>query len=252
MTPNNLWMALIALAEDELPVADDVLGFLKDKWPDLPPPTRLKRTENGVTFEIGESSATWALIDRPIPWRQLEGPCATAWYWPEAESTLRQQCCHIFVTLLNEGQDRIAASMLLSQLVAAIAAETRSLGIYWGPGRLVHDTSAFLDLVLPMTTEYLPLYLWIDFRIEKADDGSNLLYTTGMEPLGHRELEVALYPDEPQSLIDHVYNVAHYQLDRGHVVHDGDTIGLADGLQATVRFTQSMWDADKEVASLEF
>src|SRR5690348_15763012 len=29
-----------------------------------------------------------SLMRAPIPWSELEGPCATAWWWPEAEAAM--------------------------------------------------------------------------------------------------------------------------------------------------------------------
>jgi hypothetical protein len=103
-----------------------------------------------------------------------------------------------------------------------------------------------------MRRDNLPLFLWIDFRIELLEDGACRLYTTGLEALGQSELEVARFDGSPQELLDLAYNIAHYLLDKRKVVNDGDTIGLTDQVRATAHRRLSMLGGELEVIGLEF
>jgi hypothetical protein len=98
----------------------------------------------------------------------------------------------------------------------------------------------------------LPLFLWIDFRVEPRDDGGLRAYTTGLETLGQPEIEVKRFDGVPQALIRHLYNFAHYLLDRKQVVRDGDTIGLTEDVSVTACREPSMLGGDMEVLRLDF
>jgi hypothetical protein len=201
---------------------------------------------------MGDLTAGITLVPRPIPASQLEGPAATAWYWPDAAFELQRHHAHLLMTLIDEGGAAIKKAAALTQLTAAAVAASPSLGVFWGPGRLVHSPAAFVDQAVQMRDDNLPLFLWVDFRIESSGDGAYQLYTTGMEALGQSELEVTRYVGSPQELLDFTYNIAHYLLEKRKVVGDGDTIGLTDQVQATARRAPSMVGGDLEVIRLEF
>jgi hypothetical protein len=201
---------------------------------------------------MGEYTAAVTLVPRKIPWSRLEGPAATAWYWPEAAAQLRNHEAHLLVTLIDESGSAIEKSLALTRLTAAVAATAPSVGVFWGPGRLVHPPAGFIDQAQECDASNLPLFLWIDFRVELHDDIGVRAYTTGLEALGQPELEVERFDAAAQSLIRHLYNLAHYVLDRKQVIRDGDTIGLAEDVSVTVRRDRSMLGGDLEVLRLEF
>jgi hypothetical protein len=205
-----------------------------------------------VTLTVGDFTAAATLVPRPIPPSQLEGPAATAWYWPEAAAALAKHQAHILVTLVDEGGPAVKKGEALTRLTAGIAATAPSIGVFWGPGRLVHPPQAFIDQAVQMHEGDWPLFLWIDFRIEQQDDGSLRLYTTGLEALGQNEIEVPRYDGPPQELLNFAYNIAHYMLDQRKLIRDGDTIGLTDKVQVTARRGTSMLGGELEVLQLEF
>ncbi len=255
MPPMNkdTWMAMLAADDEQLPDLDDVADFLQTTWPESEPITSVSSKGNIVTFALGEATAALTLFPMPIPWQHLEGPCATAWYWPGAAAALRRHRRHVLVTLIDESRDPIEKSLRLTRLVAAFTARCeQALGIFWGPGRMVHPPQAFLDLSQDMTREYLPLYLWIDFRVEAISAGTYRLYTTGLEPLGQREIEVERYEGDPQKLLETVYNIAHYALDQEKPLATGDTIGSSNAERIAIERTTSMFDPEQEVIRLEF
>ena len=131
-----------------------------------------------------------ALLPAPIPWSSLEGPCETAWWWPEAGARLRDHNSHLLVVLAGENGDPVRRSIALTHLTAAAAAHVDAAGVYWGGGRLVHDPRVFLEEARSTSPEKLPLHLWIDLRIEQNDDRTLRLFTTGMKALGKMEIEI--------------------------------------------------------------
>jgi hypothetical protein len=236
----------------EAPSFEKIAEWHAEHFPSVPQPTLAGSTEKLLTFTIGDLTAAATLVDRPIPWSQLEGPCATAWYWPAAAAALRDRPAHLLVTLIDEGGAAVKKAACLTRIVAALAATAEAPGVFWGPGRLVHAADAFIDQTVQMRDDNLPLFLWIDFRIEQAGDGTLRLYTTGMEALGQNELESVEFRGAPQELLDAAYNIAHYVLDQRKTINDGDTIGLTDDVQATIRRGESMFGGEMEVLRLEF
>ncbi|QDU87852.1 hypothetical protein Pla175_12190 [Pirellulimonas nuda] len=252
MSSNAPWISLVALADQEVPSPDDVAQCMADAFPDASPLAVSGSTPRAATFDWGPATVNYTLVDRPIPWSQIEGPCATAWYWPEAEAVMRRHAAHLFVTLLSEKRDPIDRSMRLTQLVTAVSEAAGADGIVWGPSSLVHEPAAFRKLATTMSREDLPLHLWVDFRVSELDDGAFALFTTGMEALGSRELEVNRFVGEPHVLAGYAYNIAHYLLEKTPQLKEGEAIGLPDGAQASIRFEPSLVDESLEAIRLDF
>ena len=257
MTHPLRWLALVALDHAEMPSFESLAGWYAEQFPDASPPSHSASTESLLTVTLGEFTAAITLVPRPIPWSQLEGPTATAWYWPQAATMLRDHQAHLLVTLIDEGGSAVKKAAALTRLTAAAAATMPSAGVFWGPSRMVHAPDAFVDQAIQMRDDNLPLFLWIDFRIEQFDDGAVRLYTTGLEALGQNEIEVPRFEghrdgSSPQELLDFTYNIAHYLLDQTKVIRDGDTIGVTDQVNVTARREPSMLGGDLEVLRLEF
>jgi hypothetical protein len=246
------WLALVLLDRPELPEFADVTRFINQMYPEAPEMAVAGSTENLLTCTIGEYTAAVTLVPRPVPWPQLEGPCATAWYWPTATEALRDHAAHLMVALVDEGSKSIPKSMALTQLVSGLVGTSPVQGVFWGPGRLVHPPQSFLDQAQHMSPRDLPLFLWVDFRVERNPDDTCRLYTTGLEALGKTEIEIRDFPGEPQVMLEYAYNVAHYQVTSNKHMNDGDTIGLTDEVQAVVKLAPSMFDPTLEVVQLEF
>lgn len=247
-------IALVALSQPSIPDADTVAESLNALAAADSPARVASRTGNSFTlaWEDG-ATANVTLVDQPIPWERLEGPCATAWYWPDAESSLRPHTSHLFVTLADENRRRIDVSFRLTRLLVAISGVALPLGLVWGASGAVHQPAAFADLAQRSSPADLPLNLWIDFRVYERDQRDGLgLFTTGMEALGRRELEVPHFHGDPQHLIGATYNIAHYVLEKDATLKDAEVIGLPDESQVTVREERSMIDPEQDVYRLDF
>ena len=257
------WLSLVLLDEPSLPDGDALERCFQKLFPGNVKLTVSSSAERIITCTLGDETdpftAAITLVEQAVPWQQLEGPCETAWYWPEAAETLHKHQAHLLVTLIDEGAKSLDKSIALTQLVAATVASSESAtGVFWGPGRLVHPRDGYLGQAEQMEPENLPLFLWIDFRVEKVEtdsaetDDAQLvrLYTTGLEALGQTDIEVDQFRGTPQELLEHAYNIAHYLLVGSQSVEDTHTIGLTDELQAVVTRGPSFLDADLEVLQL--
>lgn len=252
------WIALAALSEPQLPNGEQIVELLQHR-PEGEAAARLSsQTDGAINLSWpaeGDSQGATAnvtLIDQPIPWERLEGPCATAWYWPEAESRLRDHSAHLFVTLLDEQTSGIGQATRLTRLLAALGAASPALGLVWGATGAVHEPGAFAQMAASSSGSDLPLHLWIDFRVYQRDDSGFGLFTTGLDALGHREFEVPHYEGDPQHLVGAVYNVTHYLLEKQANLQDSEVIGLPDENQVTIHEEVSMIDPEQEVFRLAF
>jgi hypothetical protein len=246
------WTTLVALERPELPAFERIAAEYARLFPSAPPLVAAGATANLQTITIGDDTAAATLVPRPIPPGQLEGPAATAWYWPDAAAVLSDHAAHLLVTLVDEGGRPLDKALTLTRLTAALAAAAPSVGVFWGPGRLVHPPGAFLEQATTAGEHNLPLFLWVDFRVERGAADGLRLFTTGLEALGGQEIEVPRYHGEPGDLVGFVYNVAHYMLERRKTINEGDTIGLTDAVQVTAHCGPSMFDPALEVVQLEF
>lgn len=102
-----------------------------------------------------------------------------------------------------------------------------------------------------MSREYLPLHLWIDFRLAGERKGTISLFTTGMAAFGHMEIEIWESHEKPRDVYDIGVNIAHYLLDRGPVLKDGQTIGMSPEQRLRIRLLPSRWDRPGNVISIE-
>jgi len=246
------WISLLALETPQLPDFERLAAWYARRYPDAPPLVLSSRSDRLLTLVVGDDVVAVTLIGRPIPWAQLEGPAATAWYWPEATERLRPHGAHLLTALAEDAGDPLPRAWLLTRMTAALAAAAPCTGVFWGPGRLVHPPQAYLAESAAADNDDLPLFLWVDFRVEQLDGDVVRLYTTGLEALGGLELEAPHFRGDPQTLLEYGYNLAHYQLARKRSIGDGDTIALTDAVQATARRSPSLFGGDLEVIRLEF
>ena len=187
---SRMLLSMVALDTPSLPVPQEMLETLASLSGTTVNAEAVEARRAALAFPLGGNTAAVALMPAPIPWSNLEGPCETAWWWPEAGERMRGHNSHLLVALGGESGDAVRRSLALTHLTAAVAAHVDAAGIYWGGGRLVHDPQVFLEEARSASPENLPLHLWIDFRIEPNDDGTLRLFTTGMKALDKMEIEI--------------------------------------------------------------
>lgn len=180
-------VAMIALAA---PVLDrDRLATSLGRW--IPTATSPSAESEGVlSFQVEDELAAIGVMPAPIPWSDLAGPCATAWYWPEATEAMQRHRAHLIVTLSGGRGDLVARHILLTRVVAATIEAIDAVGVYWGSGTVVHSPERFLTDAGYIDERNLPLDLWIDFRVQRLPDDTTRAFTTGLAAFGQMEIEV--------------------------------------------------------------
>ncbi len=244
---NALTLAMIAL---EWPAAIEAGPWLQPllKEGDTP-----ELSEDGIlTFNTPKGWVAIAPMDRPIAWGDLEAPCAAAFMWPEARAVLKQHKAHLLVSISSPDADEIDRSLQLTQVIAALTETVETAGIYWGAGAVVQSPQTFRGHAKGATRELLPLFLWISFRVGRNKDNSWWGYTIGLQAFDHLELEVVRSGYSPEDFVNRLFNCAHYLLDHGPVLKDGDTFGLSAEEKIKVRHLPSKLGRPGKVIQLQF
>jgi len=211
---------------------------------------KAESSATSIAFTIAEASFDITLSPSPIPWSELVGPCETAWHWPQATKRLQQHSAHLVVTATSGALDVIDLTLSLTRVVAAAALSTPALGIYWDSAMQVHNVKSFALEAEKAARSQLPLYLWLRFGLVREEDGSTSLYTTGLAELDHMEVELPHSALDPQTMVDRAFNIAHYLLEKGPVLEDGQTIGISESEKFITTHAPSMLDPERRVYSL--
>jgi hypothetical protein len=182
-----------------------------------------------------------SLMPAPIPWSQLEGPCATAWWWPQAKEKLRPHKFHFLVALIGGTIEPVERRVILTKAVSAVVRGTDAVGVYWGEGTLVHEPAAFVEQAQTVRPDKICGPLWLDVRIEKRPDGTLRCFTTGMAPLGFREIEVERSTLDPGELLAFIGNTSSYIVNGRIQISDGETMGRTADERYKVRYAPSMY-----------
>ncbi|MEW6366386.1 MAG: DUF4261 domain-containing protein [Acidobacteriota bacterium] len=245
-----LFVAMVALAEPRPPDPKRLTACLREHWPDQPGFTAFECHDEVLACEIGPAAGAVGLIPAPIPAVDIQAACEASLLWPEAAHVLVKHTAHLICTVGGTVEKKVAA-INLTKLVAAVTQSTSALGVYWGAANLVHSPAAFFGQAREMTEEFLPLYLWILFGLSGAV-GKVTLRTQGMASLGFMELEIVESDRDPPDIVEFAFNIAHYLLDRGPVLADGDTFGLSEEQKVLVCHAASIVDPAEKVYRLKY
>lgn len=140
----------------------------------------------------------------------------------------------------------------MTTAVTALAAKAPGVAaVYWGEGTLVHYPPLFISFAESLTTpDGPPIHLWVDVRVVRNEEGAFEAFTTGLEPLGHRELEIIGLKMKPGELRDWTVNIISYLLENGPILKDGQTIGVSADQQIPIRYTRSKFGHPGEIIRL--
>lgn len=197
--------------------------------------TLVLQHDDDLTIVVG-------LLPCPIPWSQLEGPCETAWWWPEATAEMSQHKFHFIVSIIGE-MEPVEKRILLAKIMRAVVRSTDSVGVYWGDSTLVMPAELFTDMTKSAKANNVPIELFVDVRVEAIDEGAYRCFTTGLSEIGFPEIEVDSSPMEPMVLMEFVLDVARYIVNNYLEIEDGNTF-QRDDQQFVARFRESMFDRD--------
>jgi hypothetical protein len=221
----KLLLAKVILAEPKLPEEPEIRQSLGRIRSDAGPLDLTRADDDSLVFQFEDETAAVSLLAEPMPPGEIQRAAAAAWYWPTAAEKLARCGAQILVGVVPDAGDRVESALRLTKLAAAVADAAHAEAVSWAAAGLVHAPDALAAYARQMSRQDLPLYLWIDFHLHAEADGSCSLYTTGLAAFQSPEIEVYGSRREPQSLVARVYDIVHYLLLKGTVLHEGDTIG---------------------------
>src|SRR5262245_55138752 len=135
---SKLLLAFVALNSPRVPTQEQVISRMRDKFTTDPLPTAGAVGDPSVFFDLPEGTAFFGLMPAPIPWGDLEGPCQTAFRWPQLEAVLRQHTHHRLVSLVQEIGRPLEPHVWLTKFIAALVETSHAAGVYCATGPVVH------------------------------------------------------------------------------------------------------------------
>lgn len=227
--------------------ASAIQAALATHWPDLPAPADTTAEGNTLSFELGEVSVVLGVMPAPVPWSDLEGPCATSVLWPEAQTEVQAHQAHVIVTVSGE-LDPIALTTALTKLTAALMASSDlALGVFWTNAALLVPKALFHDFAVEVLPFGPPLHIWVDFRVGMIDADHSAAFTCGLAALGLMELETRCAPEAPGDLRERLMAIAGYLISEGPVIADGDTLGESEDEMLQVIYSPSEFGIEGQV-----
>jgi hypothetical protein len=213
----------------------------------------INRGDGGVfSFEVGDEFLALALM--PAPYPDLEGPIATSWMWPRQPpiETVKRHRSHLLITATGGAADPVRRRLVVTAVTALAAKQPGVVAVYWPEATLVHFPPVFVNMAEKINLpEAPPLYLWVDLRALRNDDGTTGLFTTGLSALGHMEMEIPRIDMEPGELREWLLNIMYYLLENGPVLKHGQTIGMTAEQQIRIRHCPSSFGHPGTVIRLE-
>lgn len=222
----SLQICMILFNQAPVYDAKEVQAFLSSRWTGQPPVSDVSEEDNTLAFNLDNAEVVIGTMPAPVPWPDLEGPCATSILWPDAAATLPGHTHHAIVTVRGE-LGPVALSTVLTQVTAAIMATTPGTpGVFWTNAALIVPKDMFIDFAVDILPIGPPLTIWVDSRVGWTEaDAFSSGFTTGLAELGLMELEAEKATEPPAELRKRFEAIAGYLLENGPVIRDGDTLG---------------------------
>jgi hypothetical protein len=170
---------------------------------------------------------------------------------PPIENVKRHRS-HLLITLNGGVADPVRRRLILTAVTAIAAKQPGVMAVYWPEATLVHFPLLFVNMAEEINSpEGPPLYLWVDLRVIRNEDGTTGLFTTGLSALGHMEIEIPSIDMEPGELREWILHIMYYLLENGPVLKHGQTIGMTAEQQIRIRHCPSSFGHVGTVIRLE-
>ena len=214
----------------------------------------IKPEKEGVFgFQVGDEFFAFLHISAPYP-DDLEGPIATSWMWPREPTigNVKQHRSFLQITMTGGAEDPVRRRLTLTAVTALAAKQPGVMAVYWGDASLVIFPPLFVGMAEEINTpQSPPLYLWVDLRAFRNEDGTTGLFTTGFAALGHMEIEIPRIKMEIGELREWLVEIMCYLLENGPVLMDGQTIGMSAEQRIRIRHCPSIFGHPGQVIRLE-
>lgn len=158
---------------------------------------------------------------------------------------------HLVVTLRNtEDTSAVEAISHFTSLLAAVAAASGAVGVYWGSAGATHDARFFTSVA--ESQGIVPrIMLWTGVSVVSEADGRLSLLSLGMKQLELPNL-LLVAPNSASNLaLETFFDLLAYVAERGAPLPEGDTVGRSVDERLQVRYVPSPIDANDKVWRVE-
>lgn len=209
---------------------------------------------NIFIVEQGERTIGFlAHMPAPIPGNEAENNADGNFLWPEGKDQAAEHESHVIVTTMGgDEMPPVDAAIELTKLALVALRAFDGLGVYWGNANVCNSREVFEGFCKGMTNEHVPVPIWLRFEFVSESEEEIGMYTLGMQQFNLMEIEVDRCKLSPGDLFEFVSNIAHYLIQTGPVISDGNTVGSDENQQILVRHLPSMTDDTKTVYKIIF
>lgn len=207
-----------------------------------------------ITITHGENTVGFlAHIPAPIPNGEAEQNADGNFLWPNGRDEAAGHRSHVIVTNFGtEEQTPVQSALAVTRLALVALKLFDGIGIYWGNACVCNSRRAFEGFCDSISEEHVPVSVWLRFQLVRASEDEIGLYTLGMDQFGLMNIEVERSKMEPMDLFEFVSNLAHYLIQQGPIIADGNTVGGSEEERILVRHRPSMIDKKRKVYKIVF
>lgn len=210
--------------------------------------------ENIITVTHGEDTVGFlAHIPAPIPGGEADDNADGNFLWPNGKDEAAKHGSHVIVTNIGGGkQTPVQSAIVVSRLALVALNVFDGIGVYWGNASVCNSRGIFEDFCEGISEKHVPVPMWVRFQLVRASDDEIGLYTLGMRQFGLMDIEVDRCKMDLEDLFEVVSNIAHYLIQSGPVIADGNTVGANEDERILVHHRPSMIDDDRQVYKIVF
>lgn len=188
-----------------------------------------------------------------IPAGEAEENADGNFLWPKGREEAGTHCAHVIVTNIGAGeQSPIQSAIAVSRLALVALKLFDGIGVYWGNASVCNSRAVFEDFCQDISDEHVPIPVWLRFQLVRASDDGIGMYTLGMRQFDLMDIEVDRCTMDVGELFEFVSNIAHYLVQSGPVIADGNTVGGSAEERILVHHRPSMIDKKKTVYKIVF
>lgn len=179
-----------------------------------------------LVLSLEQEKIAIAFMPVPIPATDILAVSGYAYNWPNAVADTKSHQSHLIVTAMQSTANPVKRHILFSQVVCSVLRTTRAMGVYLGSQSLLIPKADFLDEMKLLSTDYLPINLWVYFGLQSRQNKQSA-YTYGLTAFGKMEMEIIDSDKDLEQLRELMFNISHYVIENNITFEDQQTIGMS-------------------------
>lgn len=210
--------------------------------------------KNIISITHGDETIGFlAHLPAAIPGGEAEENAAGNFLWPNGREEAATHRSHVIVTTIGASdQSPVQSAIAVTRLALVALKLFDGIGVYWGNACVSNSRAVFESFCEDLSDEHVPVPVWLRFQLVRASDDSVGMYTLGMNQFDLMDIEVDRCDMKVSDLMEFVSNIAHYLIQSGPVISDGNTVGGSAEERILVRHRPSLIDKEKTVYKIVF